>query len=307
VSSQVPNSGERSAAGSHPDAEVLKLTVAYDGTGFWGSQRQASARTVQAELEAALERLAGTPVAVELAGRTDRGVHAVGQVARCRDIRPAMSDPDLARALNHLLPDDVSVSGARRVAAGFHPRYDATWREYRYRIWVGGKQPLAGRYAWIRRADLDSGAMSRAAALMEGTHDLASFTGGGEGVPWSDRAAAKRGTVRTIHRCGVRGVPSWWGTIPGSGYGLELRVVADGFLPQLVRTITGALVTVGTGQQPPEWVAALLGIADRRQGPVPAPANGLILWRVGYGNDVPDPDPDDTQTVGDTLVHTDHG
>jgi len=210
-------------------------------------------------------------------------------------------------ALNRLLPDDIAVSEVSRVAAGFHPRYDATWREYRYRIWVGGKQPLLERFAWTRRTALDLETMAAAAARIAGTHDLAAFTGGGEGVPWSDRANAKRGTVRTIHHCGVNEVEGWWGIVPGSGAGIEVRIVADGFLPQLVRAVVGGLVAVGTRERPPEWFSDLLRIGDRRSGPVPAPAHGLILWRVGYGQDVPDPAPNGTPIMGPLATHTERG
>ena len=299
--------GEHVAAGSHPVLPVLKITLGYDGTGFWGSQKQANVRTVQQELDDALERLGGRPLASEFAGRTDRGVHAVGQVARCADFRPGMTTAAFRNALNRLTPGDLAISSVSRVKGGFHPRYDAAWREYRYRLWVGSKQPLMERFAWTRRSALDLEAMTRASALLEGTHDLAAFTGGGEGVPWSERASAKRGTVRTIYHCGVREVGPWWGILPGSGTGIEVRIVADGFLPQLVRTVTGGLVSVGLREHPPEWFAELLEGADRRSGPVLAPAHGLSLWRVGYGNDVPDPDPNGKQIVSLQPAHTERG
>ena len=281
-----------------PDVVKLKLTIGYDGTDFQGSQRQANARTVQAELERACSTLGGEPVAVMLAGRTDRGVHAVGQVASCVDPRPEMTEGRLTSALNQMLPDDVGVAHLERVGDGFHPRYDATWREYRYRLFVGHKQPLATRQVWVRHRPLEARRMSGAAASLVGTHDLASFTGGGEGVPWSDRAKARRGTIRTISHCTVREVGPWWGTVPGSGQGFEIRIVADGFLPQMVRTIAGGLVEIGQGDQEPDWFRQLLQTADRRFGPPLAPAHGLILWRVGYGNEVPDPDPEDERHAG---------
>ena len=273
---------------------MLKLILAYDGSEFWGSQRQAGVRTVQHVLEDALTTLGNGECRTEFSGRTDRGVHAVGQVARCADIRPGMPEAVFQQAINRLLPDDVAVSAVSRVPAGFHPRFDAVWREYRYRLWVGIKQPLAERVAWTWRTGLDREAMALGALHLVGTHDLATFTGGGEGVPWSERAKARRGTTRTISHCTVRAVDGWWGTVPRSGYGLEVRIVADGFLPQLVRTVVGALVAVGRGLQDPGWIRDLIHIADRRSGPRLAPAHGLILWRVGYGNEVPDPDPEGT-------------
>jgi tRNA pseudouridine38-40 synthase len=300
-------SGEQTAARSQTALAVLKITLGYDGTGFWGSQRQASVRTVQQELDRALERLGGQTAATEFAGRTDRGVHALGQVVRSANIRPEMPPEAILNALNRLTPDDLAIASVLRVEAGFHPRYDATWREYRYRLWVGGKQPLMERFAWTRRTELDIEAMASAAVLLEGTHDLATFTGGGEGVPWSARATARRGTVRTIYHCGVRAVGPWWGVLQGAGTGIEIRIVADGFLPQLVRTVTGGLVSVGLRERPVEWFAELLDGADRRSGPVLAPAHGLILWRVGYGNDVPDPDPNGKQIVSPLTAHMERG
>ncbi len=187
------DSREHVVAEGRPATAVLKITLGYDGTGFWGSQKQASVRTVQQELDGALERLGGCAVATEFAGRTDRGVHAVGQVARCADLRTEMSADEVRNALNRLTPGDLAIASVSRVEAGFHPRYDAAWREYRYRLWVGVRQPLMERFAWTRRAELDLGAMSRASSLLEGTHDLAAFTGGGEGVPWSARSSARRG------------------------------------------------------------------------------------------------------------------
>jgi tRNA pseudouridine38-40 synthase len=298
--------GTPPAAGSRADFAVLKLVVGYDGTGFLGSQRQARGRTIQQELEIALSRLGGKPVTTEFAGRTDRGVHAVGQVVRADDIRPELTEESIGRALNQVLPADLAVSAVSRVDPGFHPRYDATWREYRYRIWVGGKQPLAGRFSWTRRSGLDVDAMALAAASLEGTRDLAAFTGGGEGVPWSDRAKTRRGTVRNVLQCSARVAPPWWGVVPGSGEGIEVRMIADGFLPQVVRTVVGGLVAVGSGERSPEWFSELLHIADRRMGPVLAPAHGLIFWRVGYGNDVPDPDPDRGLMVSPASPHTQH-
>lgn len=277
---------------STSDAESRwKLTLAYDGSRFHGSQRQPGKRTVQEDLERALAILGGRAVAATFAGRTDSGVHAVGQVVSCDDLMPAMPTGTIVRALNAHLADDLAVVAARRVAAGFHARYDATWREYRYRIWLGPRQPLARDRVWERRTPLDVQAMHVGAQHFVGTHDVASFAGGGEGVPWSDRHDRPRGTVRTIMHCSVASVAPWWGTVPGTGDAIEMRVVADGFLPRMVRTMIGALVEIGAGTRPPEWIAQLLEERDRRQGPVTAPPHGLVLWRVGYEDERPDSDP----------------
>lgn len=276
-------------------SSALKLTVAYDGTGLRGSQAQVGGRTVQQALEQALARLGCLPEPIVFAGRTDRGVHAIGQVVRCADTRPDWDEERFARAINAHLPDDISVGEVHRVPVTFHPRYDATWREYRYRIWCGNDQPLQRRQVWYRRARLDSEAMARAATLLTGTHDLAAFTGGGEGVPWSSRAMAPRATTRTVFHCGVRTVDPWWGINAVDGIGIEIRMIADGFLPHLVRTVVGALAAIGSRRRAEEWITELIAQADRRNGPVTAPAHGLVLWRIGYGDDIPEPGPDGKQ------------
>ncbi len=302
-------------AGFRPDpvsnqsepTSVLKLTIAYDGSAFWGSQKQAGVRTVQQQLEEGLSRLRGTGVKTQFSGRTDRGVHATGQVVSCADIRPELTEGRLSRAIEAHLPEDLAIASVERTYGHFHARFDAVWREYRYRIWAGRNQPLIGRQVWQRRAPLDVEAMAIGARCLIGTHDLATFTGGGDGVSWSTRMTAERGTTRTIQVCSVRGIESWWGVVPDAGTGVEIRIVADGFLPQLVRNIVGALVVMGSGTQPPEWMTELLDAADRRYGPVTAPPNGLILWRVGYGDDVPEPEPDGIRVRGTSNARTANG
>jgi tRNA pseudouridine38-40 synthase len=267
----------------------LKLTVAYDGSRVWGSQRQAGRETVQGILEGALSQLAGRPVHAELAGRTDRGAHATGQVASCDDIRPGMSPAAIRRALEPEVGDAVAVVAVERVPDAFHARYDATWREYRYRIWAGPRSPFLERYAWHRRGRLDVTAMADAASRLVGKHDFASFVAGGEGVPWSARRQAPRGTTRTVRHCGVEQIDAWWPSGPVDGQGIEVRVVADGFLPRMVRGFVGALGEIGRGANGPDWIDELLNRADRREGPRSAPPHGLVLWRIGYGDDVPEP------------------
>lgn len=268
-----------------------KLILSYDGSDFSGSQRQTNGRSVQEELELVLERLAGRPVSAEFSGRTDRGVHAVGQVAGIERFRADLSPERLKIALNDQLPWDVSVVDVTTVDHEFHPRYDAVWREYRYRIWFGSPQPLLERCSWQRREGFDLEAAQRAAGLLRGAHDLASFAGMGHGVPWSERRQRHRGTIRNVMRCSVGAVPDWWGAAPATGSGIEIRVVADGFLPNMVRTMTAALADIASGARAPEWMNELLNAKDRRLGPKTAPPQGLIFWRVGYGDDVPDPDP----------------
>ncbi len=278
---------------------TLKMTIAYDGTDFWGSQKQAAGvRTVQRELEDGLSRLGGAAVRSVFSGRTDRGVHAIGQVVSCADVRPELDKGRLSRAIQAHLPGDVGLVAVERKAGRFHARFDAVWREYRYRIWSGSLQPLVGRQIWHRTAPLDVEAMALGASLLVGTHDLATFTGGGDGVPWSERATGERGTTRTILGCTARRIDPWWGLAANAGTGVEIRIVADGFLPHLVRNVVGALVLIGSGARSPNWMTDLLDAADRRHGPITAPPSGLILWRVGYGDDLPEPEPDGTQIPG---------
>lgn len=268
----------------------LKLTIAYDGANFVGSQRQKNGRSVQEDLEIALSGLFGQNCSAELAGRTDSGTHAVGQVASVADMRPKMSDTRVIEALNAYLADDLAVVGCVRESENFHARFDAVWREYRYRILWGVRQPLQRHRAWQRWSALDLEAMAEGAAHLTGEVDLASFAGSGVGVAGAP-APGRRGTVRNIMHCSVYPVEAWWGTAPAYGHGAEIRIIADGFLPQVVRTVAGALADVGRHKRSPAWIDELITAADRRLGPKTAPPHGLMLWRVGYGDDVPDQDP----------------
>jgi len=236
---------------------------------------------VQGELERALRFLDGRrePSTV-FAGRTDRGVHAAGQVVSLDDPRPDLATGTVVRALNARLPDDLAVREAWRADDGFHARYDARWREYRYRVWFGGPEPLAARQVWRRTGVPDLVAMRAAASAVVGTHDFASFAGGGEGVPGSVRRSAPRGTVRTMHLSAVERIAPWWGA--GAGTLVEYRIVGDGFLPRMVRNLAAALVEIGRGTRPVDWVEELLAAKDRRAGGGTAEPHGLTLWRVGY-------------------------
>jgi tRNA pseudouridine38-40 synthase len=269
----------------------FRLTLAYDGTNFVGSQIQPNQRTVQGELEGILGGIARTPIRTIFAGRTDRGVHAVGQVAAVTLPTWDATPLELQQALNARLPDDIGATEVALCAESFNPRYDALWRDYRYWIASAVVSPFLGRYAWIRRTQLDAKAVEAGARQLVGTHDFASFAGGGEGVPWSRRAATPRGTTRTILRCECQEIRLRVG--PGSDERatvLEIRVVADGFLPHMVRNVVGVLRQVGQGQRAPESISELLAGKDRRLGPAAAPPHGLTLLRVGFAGDVLDDD-----------------
>lgn len=262
----------------------LRLTIAYDGTDFFGAQAQPGRRTVAGELEAALARLTGQHTRLVLAGRTDRGVHAAGQVAHA-DVATDLPAERLQRALNALLPPDLAVLALREVDSAFHARYDACWREYRYRIWNAPvRWPALTRSTWHLARPLDRQALQSAAATLVGEHDFAAFAGQALGVPGRER---RRNTHRVVY--GAR-----WGQVAGAcpvdGVALEFRIRASGFLPQMVRTIVAALVEVGSGRWPVAALATLLAGQDRRLAPAPAPPQGLTLWAVGYDSGALTPD-----------------
>jgi tRNA pseudouridine38-40 synthase len=265
-----------------PEPTTLRLVVAYDGAGFAGSQAQAGMRTVQGVLEPVLSVLAGEPVKTVFAGRTDRGVHASGQVVGCPDLRPGDSTDRLMLAINGLLPEDVAVHAVSRERFGFHARFSALWREYRYRIWVGTRQPLVRRQVWHRRSPLDVARMDESARQFEGTRDMASVASFGRGVPWAHVRSDSRGTVRNVMRCTCARIAPWWGAEAGSGELLEIQIAADGFLPRMVRAIVALIVEVGIGHQPVSWIGDVLQRRDRREALGAAPAHGLTLWQVGY-------------------------
>lgn len=254
----------------------LRLTIAYDGADFAGAQVQPGRRTVGGELEAALARITGEVARVTFAGRTDRGVHAAGQVAHC-DLATPLPDERLWRALNGLLPGDLAVWYLATVPSDFHARYGACWREYRYRVWNAPvRSPGLARTTWHLIRPLDLAALNGAAAALVGEHDFAAFAGQGLG------AGRQRGrsTVRAVLRAG-------WAEraadTPGTpGRIVELWIRANAFLPQMVRTIVGAAVEVGQGRRDIAWLARCLDERKRANLPAPAPPQGLTLWRVGY-------------------------
>ncbi|MCY4025504.1 MAG: tRNA pseudouridine(38-40) synthase TruA [Acidobacteria bacterium] len=252
----------------------LKLTLAYDGTDYVGWQRQAAGRSIQGILETALAEIEGAPVTVVGAGRTDAGVHALAQVASVRmahEIEPRV----LARALNAKLPADIRVLRADAVDAGFHARYSARSKTYRYCVSNGGvATPFAARYAWHVAAPLHLDAMRAAGAQLCGRHDFAAFQSTGSEVRSSVRTLSSL-TIERRPACGVEGMTG------GTGAALlTVEVEGDGFLRHMVRALVGTLVEVGRGRRAAGDMAPLLGSKRRdRAGPT-APAHGLFLVRV---------------------------
>jgi tRNA pseudouridine38-40 synthase len=253
-----------------------RVVVEYDGTAFEGWQRQAGgARTVQGVLEETLARLAREPVAVIGAGRTDAGVHALGQVANAR-AATRLAAEELERAWNALLPRDVAVRGLRPAAPDYHARRAARSKLYAYRLWTGAvRSPLRERFALWKRPPLDGDAMRAGAAALVGTHDFASFCAAGGDA---------HGTIRTITRA------EWVGAV---GDELRFEVEGPGFLRHMVRNLVGSLLEVGRGRRPPGWIGELLEVRDRTRAGPTAPARGLTLVRVDDGF------PEGIQPVGD--------
>jgi tRNA pseudouridine38-40 synthase len=242
-----------------------RATIEYDGTAFAGSQVQPNARTVQGELEGALNRLMGERIRIRLAGRTDAGVHATGQVAAfClpRELPWPGGLPELRRRLNAVLPPDLAVRALRRAAPGFDPRRDALWRVYRYRIRTEGDVRPLERHRTVEIDDrLDVGAMRAAAEQLVGERDFAALGSDAHGA-----------TVRNLAE--VR--------ITRRGDLLEVRVTADAFLRRMVRGIVAVLLEVGRGRLAPDAVAELLDRPGRALDGRTAPARGLTLERVIY-------------------------
>jgi tRNA pseudouridine38-40 synthase len=244
----------------------LRATVAYDGTEFFGFQRQASARTVQGEIETALEKVTGRQTGVTGAGRTDAGVHATGQViAFDADWRHGM--PALTKALNITLPDDVAVRALAECSADFHPRFDAQSRTYEYTVLVSEvRQPLMRRTAWQLNREPDLAAMNRAAAQLVGSHDFAAF---GSAPSGRNEETTVRDVVRAAWQ--ARGCEA-----------LVFTIEANAFLFRMVRRLALALVRVGLGQSSADNLKDILESRDAQRIKGLAPACGLCLVDVKY-------------------------
>ncbi len=242
----------------------LKIVLAYDGTDFSGWQTQPGYRTVQETLEQALARLTGEPkVRANASGRTDAGVHAVGQVVNCYSVTQLPPDV-LVRAINAHLPHDISVYHVEDVPQAFDANRDAKRKLYRYVIHDGPvPSPFLRRYCCQSRHKLDAAAMRRAAEPLKGRHDFHSFE-----TDWPNRMSS----VRTITHLALSRVGDY----------IWLDVEADGFLYNMVRAIAGTLMNVGRGYWPESRVAEILHAEDRTQAGPTAPAQGLFLMRVSY-------------------------
>ncbi len=241
----------------------VRATVAYDGTDFLGFQWQAQGRTVQGVLEAALAQITQMPTRVIGSGRTDAGVHALGQVI---GFRPAWRHElaDLQRALNAVLPQDVVVSALGPAEPGWHPRFSAVRRHYRYNVLNQAlRSPLDRRYAHLAPQPLRLDALQSAAEALVGKHDFASF-----GRPMQPAET----TVRCVFSA----------TWQQEGPRFTFDVVGNAFLRGMVRALVGSMLQVGAGAWPVEQIAQVLGARNRALAAPPAPACGLCLMQVDY-------------------------
>ncbi len=237
--------------------------VSYLGSAYSGWQRQAQGKGVQEEIERALHAATGKTIRTTAAGRTDAGVHALGQVISF-DIDKPWAPDRLLLALNFYLPEDISITAVRHAPQDFDARRSALWREYRYYIWHGNApSPLLRGRSWWNKHPWDFGRAQEACALYRGSHDFRAF------CKTTERPER---TVRTILRA----------TLHRRGNLCVFTVRGASFLTNMVRIMVGNLDAVGRGKKDTEWLSGLLAGEERRRSAMTAPAEGLYLWRVGY-------------------------
>ena len=262
----------------------IRLTLAYDGGDYVGWQVQPNGRSVQAVLEQAIRKLTGESARILAAGRTDSGVHALGQVANFLTERSIPCE-NIQRGLQTHLPNDVVVLKAEDVPLEFHATYSAKQKRYRYVIFQSPvRSPFLERYVWWRTEELDTPRMQQAADDLLGTHDFRCF---------ESHFPNKATSVRTVEEARFFRTGGWavwnpWSlaqsnpTIENEGLFLCFEIVADGFLYNMVRAIVGTLVKVGVGRWSPEDVRSIIQNQDRALAGETAPAQGLYLVSVNY-------------------------
>ncbi len=275
--------GSQTAARIGTRTQTWKLTLAYDGGPFRGWQVQPGHPTVQGTLAAAIHRVTGEAVLPQGSGRTDAGVHALGQVASC-SLRAPIPPGNLARALNHALPASIRVLAAEVAAEGFHARHSACSKLYEYRIWRAELcPPWMAPYVYACAWPLRPEAMSEAAQAVLGEHDFRSFAASEPDLSSRADDAPELGCVRTV-------LSSEWEQV--SPELLRYRVRGTGFLHHMVRNLVGTFLAVGRGQLQAEQIATVLALRDRSAAAATAPARGLFLHSVHYP-DTPQHSPGD--------------
>lgn len=280
-----------------PSLRNIMLTMAYDGSGYRGWQVQPNGDTVQARLETAISKLTGETLRVYCAGRTDSGVHALGQVASFQT-RSNIAPGQFRRGLQRFLPPDVTVIQARHVHTQFHATFSAVRKRYRYVLDDGyvSSPFLRGKVTSLRQR-LNVAAMQQAVPFLLGRHDFRCFE-----TQWPNKATS----VRTIMEASICRMAHWdvWNprggwipTDPRPHEDLEsplicFEIMADGFLYNMVRAIVGTLIEVGTGRQPPEYLQDVIRSLDRGTAGSTAPPDGLYLLQVDYPEQMLDPQAD---------------
>lgn len=241
---------------------LYRLDLAYDGSGFSGYARQQGQRTVQGELEGAMGKLLGALPDTAVAGRTDAGVHARGQVVSLSIDHPV--DPDqMLRSLNAMLGPEIAINRMLQAGDGFHARFSAKWRRYRYRLDCGAAaEPMSRHHAWHVGPSLDWERISVATSPLLGEHDFSSFC----------RSVEGRSNVRVVDEA------TW--EVDGDFRCLWIR--ANSFCHQMVRSVVGHLYDVGRGFASAESTAEVMEARDRSRVATVAPPHGLTLWEVGY-------------------------
>jgi tRNA pseudouridine38-40 synthase len=253
------------------DTVKIRLLIAYDGTHYAGWQVQKIGLGVQEKIEGVLRRLFGSNLRLHSSSRTDAGVHALGMVAHVEMPRAEfkMTPNKLVLALNAYLPEDIRVMSATRARPGFHARFDASGKQYRYFVWNHpAMNPLLHSQAWHVPQKLDLKPMRAAAPLLLGKHDFKSFA--------ANRNYEMETTVRTLTRCDVM----------RKGPLLTFIIEGDGFLYKMCRGIVGTLVQIGRGKFAAGDLKKMIDARDRREAGMSAPAHGLVLWKVFYGKSV---------------------
>lgn len=242
------------------------IWLSYDGTRYDGWQKQGNTdRTIQGKLEQVLGRLDGQPVEIRGSGRTDAGVHARGQVADF-SLKGNMPPGEVMEYMNHYLPEDICVRRAEHAPSRFHSRLNAVRKTYRYQIEMGPRADVFQRsYYYVLGQELDIKAMEQAAGYLTGTHDFKSFCG---------NKKMRKSTVRTLESIRFERLQDTR---------LHISYTGNGFLQQMVRILTGTLIETGAGTRQPEELQLILEAKDRQAAGYTAPAKGLFLEQVEYG------------------------
>lgn len=242
---------------------TIALTVAYDGTDWFGFQRQRQVVTIQGALEDALTKVFQHPIEIVCGGRTDTGVHAVGQVISFCTPNP-MPIERVCWVTNRFLPASIRIRNAREASASFHARFSASYRRYWYVIQTTRRpDPIFGRFRWQLNRPFDVSVMNMALTALHGRHDFAAF---------NHQEAPSGSTIRTLKRALVH---CW-------DHGIIIDIQAEAFLHQMVRLLVANLVLVGSGDKPVTWLEELLHSRNRHMAGKGASPCGLFLMRIGY-------------------------